>query len=60
MSQQQRNLLIFITPTIVKDSDFIPTSTDFFKNEVPGIQPEKIHYWDSGKPIDWSKPKKVK
>ena len=31
-SLHKDNLLIFITPTIVKDTDFLPTATDFLKS----------------------------
>jgi type IV pilus assembly protein PilQ len=55
-SQNQRNLIVFITPTIVKDSDFQPTSTDFLKNPVPTDTQTHIKIWDSGKPLDWTKP----
>jgi type II secretory pathway component GspD/PulD (secretin) len=53
------NLLIFITPTIVQDTDFHPTVTDFLqatpakKREV--LNPNSI--WDGDKPYDWSNPK---
>jgi type II secretory pathway component GspD/PulD (secretin) len=56
-SRSKNNLLIFITPTIVKDQDFqaAPNSADFLKTpSTQGVDPE----WsamDSGKPYDWSK-----
>jgi len=55
-SRSKNNLLIFITPTIVQDEDFQPTKSDFLKtplvNEIEG----EWSAWDSGKPLDWSKP----
>jgi type II secretory pathway component GspD/PulD (secretin) len=57
--RQQSNLLVFLTPTIVQDQDFQPTSTDFLKTPVPTkdtLEPE-WNAWDSGKPKDWSKKK---
>ncbi len=52
------NLLIFITPTIVKDSDFVPSTTSFFKSRpntiAPPLNPNKL--WDSAAPYDWSNP----
>jgi type II secretory pathway component GspD/PulD (secretin) len=54
--QAQRNLLIFITPTVVQDSDFQPTRTDFLKNKLEKDKDSKVGYWDSGKPLDWTKP----
>ncbi|MPN59933.1 hypothetical protein SDC9_207656 [bioreactor metagenome] len=56
-SRQKSNLIIFITPTIIQDSDFQPTKTDFLKSKVPtsdSIEPD----WsamDSGKAKKWRK-----
>jgi type II secretory pathway component GspD/PulD (secretin) len=54
----KKNLLIFITPTILADTDFHPTTTDFMN-----AQPEKLKevlnpngVWDSTKPHNWSDP----
>jgi len=57
-SRQKSNLLIFITPTIVQEEDYQPTSTDFLKSPVPvqDAVDEDWSAWDSGKPLDWSKP----
>ena len=52
------NLLIFITPTIVQDDDFLQTKTDFLKTPVPGsdlVSPDWSAY-DRAKPLDWKKP----
>jgi type II secretory pathway component GspD/PulD (secretin) len=58
-SIDKQNLLIFITPTILKDSDFQPTVTDFMNSrpikEKEPLDPNSA--WDSGKPHDWSNPK---
>jgi general secretion pathway protein D len=58
-SMQKNNLLIFITPTIVQDSDFQTTKTDFLQSQ-PRILPDpmKMHTsWDSSQPRgDWSNP----
>lgn len=53
----KRNLLIFVTPTIIKDADFHPTETEFLRNKIPdpGVEVPPS-FWDSGKPLDWSKP----
>jgi type II secretory pathway component GspD/PulD (secretin) len=50
------NLLIFITPTILKDEDFQPTETSFLKTTAarPVIHPNS--FWDSARPYDWSQP----
>ncbi len=53
------NLLIFITPTIVKDTDYQPTSSEFLKSSALGpkspMNPKTP--WNSAKPYDWSNPK---
>jgi len=56
--RQKSNLLIFITPTIVQDSDFQPTKTDFLKSPVPVEESVESDWtaWDTGKPLDWRKP----
>jgi general secretion pathway protein D len=58
-SRQKSNLLVFITPTIVQDEDFQPTSTDYLKHPVPTSDYVEGEWssWDSGKPHqDWSDP----
>ena len=54
--RQKSNLLIFITPTIVQDEDFQPTKTEFLKTPLVDSVAEEWSAWDSGKPLDWSKP----
>ena len=55
--RQQKNLLIFITPTIVGEEDFQPTTTDFLKTSIPASDNKPWSWWDSGRPaVDWSKP----
>ncbi len=55
-TRQKSNLTIFLTPTIVQDEDYQPTSTAFLKTPVPtGVEGEWTA-WDSAKPLDWSKP----
>jgi type II secretory pathway component GspD/PulD (secretin) len=51
------NLLTFITPTIVEDSDFQPTSTDFLQNRFEEEADKEWSAWDSGKPMSWTKKK---
>jgi type II secretory pathway component GspD/PulD (secretin) len=55
----KENLLIFITPTILKDSDFSPSTTAFLKSRPrtmkPPLNPNKM--WDGAAPYDWSNPK---
>jgi general secretion pathway protein D len=54
-SQDKRNMIVFITPTIVQDEDFIPTTTDFLKTKPDDTPATEFSAWDSGKPQDWSK-----
>jgi type II secretory pathway component GspD/PulD (secretin) len=52
------NLLVFITPTIVKDSDFRATDSQFLSSQPykrdPMINPNSI--WDGTHPYNWSNP----
>jgi type II secretory pathway component GspD/PulD (secretin) len=53
------NLLIFITPTIVKDTDFRPAPTQFLNSRPVALRPvmNTHSFWDSAKPRhDWSNP----
>jgi type II secretory pathway component GspD/PulD (secretin) len=55
--RDKANLIIFITPTVIQDSDFIPTETAFLKNRPPGEEVEKDQqesWWDSAKPYRWN------
>jgi len=54
-SQNKRNLLIFITPTIVRDEDFQPTQSEFLKTKMDEKPTTKFGAWDSGNAQDWSK-----
>jgi Bacterial type II and III secretion system protein/Bacterial type II/III secretion system short domain len=53
----KQNLLIFITPTIVQDTDFQPTKTTFLSTPLPAkdSMDEDWSAWDSGQPKDWKK-----
>jgi type II secretory pathway component GspD/PulD (secretin) len=55
------NLLIFLTPTIVKDSDYQPTSSEFLQSSPLGPKPpmNPTSMWNSAKPRDWSNPKET-
>jgi type II secretory pathway component GspD/PulD (secretin) len=61
-SRQKSNLIIFITPTIIEESDFQPTKTDFLKHAPPlkdGVE-DDWSAWDSGKPKQWKKSQEEK
>jgi type II secretory pathway component GspD/PulD (secretin) len=54
----KKNLLVFITPTILQDTDFHPTTTDFL-NAQPQTKKESLNpnsIWDSAKPYNWANP----
>ena len=54
----KKNLLIFITPTVLQDTDFHPTTTDFL-NAQPQKRKETLDpnsVWDSSKPHNWADP----
>ena len=57
-SLDKDNLLIFITPTIVKETDFRPATSDFLKSKAKTMKspmnPNTV--WDSTHPGDWSNP----
>lgn len=53
-TRQKNNLLVFITPTIVEDSDFHPTHSDFLQSPVDVTEGPEWNAWDSAKPADWS------
>jgi type II secretory pathway component GspD/PulD (secretin) len=53
-TRQKDNLIVFITPTIVEDSDFHPTHTDFLQSPVETTEGKDWSAWDSAKPADWS------
>jgi Flp pilus assembly secretin CpaC len=50
-------ILIFVTPTILKDTDFQPTTTDFLRTRNEPMPPTTDRAWDRGEPYDWTKPK---
>lgn len=62
-SLDKDNLLVFITPTIVRDSDFqtpLPDSTSFLKSKPTSKESKMMDtksLWDSSQPYDWSNPK---
>jgi type II secretory pathway component GspD/PulD (secretin) len=58
-SMDKGDLMIFITPTIVQDSDFKPSDTDFLGSQARTMKdPMNMHTWlDSAQPRgDWSNP----
>lgn len=58
-SRNRANLMIFITPTIVQDTDFQPIQSTFLKSTGKEVVTEEWSSWDSGKPRDWSNPEGI-
>ncbi len=58
-SRDKRDLVIFVTPTIIQLNDFqrAPDSHDFLKTKFEEKSDREWSDWDSGKPKDWTKPK---
>ena len=50
-------ILIFVTPTIIQESDFQPTVTDFLHSKNERMPTGTDPAWDSGTPYDWTKPR---
>lgn len=57
-SRTKANLLIFVTPSIVGDTDFQPTSTDFLQSKPISTTEEVESAWHSGKPVNWFEKKR--
>ncbi len=55
-SRTKSNLLIFVTPTIVKETDYLPANSEFLKTRPPDKVEMPDSAWESGKPHDWKKP----
>jgi type II secretory pathway component GspD/PulD (secretin) len=49
-NREKANLIIFLTPTIIEDSDFQPHRTEFLNTKLPEPSDEMPTYWDRGKP----------
>jgi type II secretory pathway component GspD/PulD (secretin) len=61
-TSDKKNLVIFITPTIVKDGDFQVHPNNFLATQPNAKHPvlmDPNSMWDSTHPYDWSNPKKV-
>ena len=56
-ARNKSNLLIFITPTVVADNDFQPTTSNFLRTKLVERSEPTDNFWDSGKPKDWTRKK---
>jgi type II secretory pathway component GspD/PulD (secretin) len=55
--RNKSNLMIFITPTIVRSEDFQPTATEFLKSK-PAVKPDQEESaWNRGRPYSWKEGK---
>lgn len=55
-TQLKKNLIIFVTPTIVKDSDYQPTVSTFLSSKPSELEDDNFSSpWNSARPKDWSK-----
>jgi type II secretory pathway component GspD/PulD (secretin) len=50
-------ILIFVTPTIIRDADFQPGESSFLRRKGPSPSDIDPPPWDTAKPYDWTKPK---
>ena len=59
-AHDKRDLIIFVTPTIIRVNDFqpAPESSDFLHQTPKKTGEEKWSAFDAGKPVDWTKPVK--
>jgi type II secretory pathway component GspD/PulD (secretin) len=58
-STDKKDLVIFITPTILKDSDFQIHTNNFLATKPDAKRPVLMNpesMWSSTKPFDWSNP----
>ena len=53
--RRKSNLIIFVTPTIVGDTDFREAPTDYLNTKPPDRPDQQEGAWDSGKPLGWNK-----
>jgi type IV pilus assembly protein PilQ len=52
-----QTILIFVTPTILADSDYQVSDSRFEKRKALSASEQKESAWDTGEPYDWTKPK---
>src|SRR6185295_5001813 len=57
-NREKANLIIFLTPTIIDDSDFQPHRTEFLNTKLPEPDEEMPKYWDRGRPYEQIKREK--
>ena len=50
-------ILIFVTPTVIQDTDFQPGTSTFLGRKQSSASEAKEASWNTGEPYDWTKPK---
>jgi len=60
-ARDKKNLLIFVTPTIIKDSDFQPATSTFLQSKPVTMENASDFNdpWESAKPKDWHNPESI-
>ena len=58
-TRNKSNLIIFITPTIVKMDDFQVAQSDYLKHRIAEVPEEAERAWDAARPYDWTKPQRA-
>jgi type II secretory pathway component GspD/PulD (secretin) len=56
-SHAAETVLIFVTPTIISDSDYQRSDSKFLKRKPASPSEVGESAWDTGEPYDWTKPK---
>jgi len=56
-SHSAETILIFVTPTIISDSDYQVGGSQFLKRKPESPSGVAETAWDSAEPYDWTKPK---
>jgi type II secretory pathway component GspD/PulD (secretin) len=52
-----QTILVFITPTIISDTDYQPTPSRFERRKAESASEITESAWNTGEPYDWTKPK---
>ena len=58
-SHSSETVLLFVTPTIITDSDYTLADSHFEKRKPASASAQTESAWNTGEPYDWTKPKKL-
>jgi type II secretory pathway component GspD/PulD (secretin) len=56
-THSSETILLFVTPTIISDSDYQASASQFEKRRPTSATEMNESAWDTGEPIDWTKPR---